>query len=232
MIEYRLKLPLQRKSFDENDLTFSINHIRSRRPSIMYFMLHLYDMSCVRSVDEETGEYQYSGEILVDDKPVYTSNRTVIGTSYGDEPSYVDSFTIPSTYIVDGKSRNILEDTVYFMVEICTLGIDSENPLYFNQLMLQEGLEYNGYHEPQEMDKQNSHTIEFPSNLYANLYDYDGNYLQVIRPTKESINTNNLNKAQYTILAPHFDEEDSVDDHVAVFLEAMNQTEQRIDVLR
>ena len=98
--------------------------------------------------------------------------------------------------------------------------------------MLQEGTEYNGYHVPQELDKMNSHTIELPSNLYANLYDKDGNYLQVIRPNKEQFNTNTLNKAQYTILAPHFESVEDVDSHIAVFLEAMNQREQKIDVLR
>ena len=226
MIEYRLKLPLQRRLFDETDLTFSINHIRSRRPSILYFILHLYTIDCRKSIDSETGEFLYSNEILINDEPVYTSERTVIGTAYGDEPSYRDSFTIPSTFVVDGKTKDIIEESFYMMIELVTLGIDSENPLYFNEMMFQEGLNYNGYHEPMEMDKMNDHRIELPTSLYANLYDYDDNYLQVI-------STNQLSKAQYTILAPHFSEEDvEIDGHIAVFLEAMNQTEQRIDVLR
>ena len=220
MLEYRLKLPLQRRNFESTDFTFSIGHIRSRRPSVMYFILHCYDVTATKSVDEETGEITYSGEILVDNKPVYTSDRTVIGTSYGDEPSYVNSFSIP----------DVIDDTIYFMLEIVTLGIDSENPLYFNRLMLQEGDTYNGYHEPSEL--LNYHTIELPQSMYANLYDNDGNYLQVIRPNKESFSTVQLDKAKYTILAPHFDDEDEVDSHIAVFLEALNQTEQRIDVLR
>ena len=232
MIEYRLKLPLQRKLFDTSDLTFTINHIRSRRPSVMYFMFHCYTIDSQKSYDVETGEVQYSDEILIDDKPLYTSPRTVIGTSYGDEPSYTHSFTLPSTYVLDTKTRKVLEDTAYSMVEIVTLGIDSENPLYFNELMLQEGSKFNGYHEPSEMEKMNSHTIDLPSSMYANLYDGDMNYLQVIRPNKERFNTNNLMKAQYTILAPHFSEEDEVDSHMAVFYEAINQTEQRVDVLR
>ena len=220
MLEYRLKLPLQRRNFESTDFTFSIGHIRSRRPSVIFFFLHCYDVTATKSVDEETGEITYSGEILVDNKPVYTSDRTVIGTSYGDEPSYVNSFSIP----------DVIDDTIYFMLEIVTLGIDSENPLYFNRLMLQEGDTYNGYHEPSEL--LNYHTIELPQSMYANLYDNDGNYLQVIRPNKESFSTVQLDKAKYTILAPHFDDEDEVDSHIAVFLEALNQTEQRIDVLR
>ena len=220
MLEYRLKLPLQRRNFEKTDFTFSIGHIRSRRPSVMYFILHCYDVTATKSVDEETGEITYSGEILVDNKPVYTSDRTVIGTAYGDEPSYINSFTIP----------DVIDDTVYYMIEIITLGVDSENPLYFNRLMFQEGDTYNGYHEPSEL--LNYHTIELPQSMYANLYDSDGNYLQVIRPNKESFSTVQLDKAKYTILAPHFDDEDEVDSHIAVFLEALNQTEQRIDVLR
>lgn len=210
MIEYRLKLPKQNVLFDTVDLTFSINHLRSRRPSIIYFILHLYDMS--------------NNEILVDDNPVFVSERSVVGTKFDlENADYVYTFSIP---------QSALDSAVYNQVEIRTIGVDSENPLYFSELMLQEGTEYNGYHVPQELDKMNSHTIELPSNLYANLYDKDGNYLQVIRPNKEQFNTNTLNKAQYTILAPHFESDEDVDSHIAVFLEAMNQREQKIDVLR
>ena len=230
MLQYKLKLPLQRRNFEKTDLTFSIGHIRSRRPSVMYFILHCYDYTTTKTVDEETGEFIYSGEILVDGEPIYTSKRTVIGTAYGDEPSYVDSFTIPSKYTKDNKQRDVIEDTVYYMIEIITIGVDSENPLYFNRLMFQEGSEYHGYHDPSEIS--NSHSVELPQNLYANLYDLDGNYLQVIRPNKESFRTDELGGAKYTILAPHFEDDEGVDSHIAVFLEAMNQTEQRIDVLR
>lgn len=210
MIEYRLKLPKQNVLFDTVDLTFSINHLRSRRPSIIYFILHLFDMS--------------NNEILVDDNPVFVSERSVVGTKFDlENADYVYTFSIP---------QSALDSAVYNQLEIRTIGVDSENPLYFSELMLQEGTEYNGYHVPQELDKMNSHTIELPSNLYANLYDKDGNYLQVIRPNKEQFNTNTLNKAQYTILAPHFESDEDVDSHIAVFLEAMNQREQKIDVLR
>lgn len=224
MMEYKLKLPLQRRLFDDTTLTFTINHIRSRRPSVMYFKFHCYGIECTKQIIEETGEVWYTDEIYLEgtENPVYTSPRTVIGTAYGNEPSYTHTFPIP----------DVIEDTVYCMVEIILLGIDSENPLYFNQLMLQEGNQFNGYHDPLEMDKMNNHTIELLDSLYANLYDLDGNYLQVIRPNKEHFNTNSLLGAKHTILAPHFAEENEVDSHVAVYLEAMNQTEQKIDVLR
>jgi len=210
MIEYRLKLPKQNILFEDTDLTFSINHLRSRRPSIIYFILHLFDID--------------NNEILIDNNPVYTSERSVVGTKFDlENADYVCTFEI---------SQTALDKAIYSQLELRTLGVDSENPLYFSELMLQEGKEFNGYHVPQEMDKMNSHSIELPNNLYANLYDNNGNYLQVIRPNKEPFNTNTLNKAQYTILAPHFESDEDVDSHVAVFLEAMNQTEQKIDVLR
>jgi hypothetical protein len=64
------------------------------------------------------------------------------------------------------------------------------------------------------------------------LYTKDGTYLQVIRPNLNDFSTDKLDGAEYTVLAPHFDDEPDVDGHVAVFLECMNQTEQTIDVLR
>lgn len=205
MIEYRLLLPKQNKLFDESTLTFTVNHMRSRRPSVFYFLLHLFDMDDV--------------EIYT-----YTSPRSAVGTAFDlDSPDYLETFELPS---------DIVEKSTYVQLELRTLGVNSENPLYFSELMLQEGDSFNGYHIPSSYDKLNSHTIELPSNLYANLYDNEGNYLQVIRPNKEGFNTNTLNKAQYTILAPHFNDEEEVDSHIAVFLEAMNQTEQKIDVLR
>ena len=210
MMEYRLKLPKQSKMFDDKDLIFIINHIRSRMPSVLYFIFHCYDIS--------------NTEILVDSQPVFTSDRRVIGSKYNDDGGdYVYEFSL---------TDSIVESTVYTQIEIRTIGIDSENPLYLSELMLQEndGTGYHGYHVPSEYIRE--HTIELPSSSYANLYDKDGNYLQVIRPNKEAFSTNVLGKAQYTILAPHFDDDEGVDSHVSVFLEAMNQTEQRIDVLR
>ena len=333
MIEYRLLLPKTKRLFDENELVFTINHIRSRRPSILYFLLHCYDkdgnalmmsngevissgdprrfvkdteiqLNTSTTVIEEDsylieptnpssfvaiiGDYYtnavlihndgylikennttvkdvshtyvsdariYDKTLYLDDLTVdlsnynidfntialhthtklyrmksddsivaYTSPRGVIGTTFNtDGADYTQTFTVQD---------ELIKNTYFTQIEIRTLGIDSENPLYFTELMFQEGREFDGYHTPNDTDKMNSHLIELPSNLYANLYDGEGNYLQVIRPNQESFNTNNLSKAKYTILAPHFAEEDDVDSHIAVFMEAMNQTEQRIDVLR
>ena len=216
MIEYSLKLPIQNRLFDDNTLTFSINYIKSRRPSVFYFILHCYTSEC------QLVEGEYTHEILIDDKPVYTSDRSVIGTEYTlDNADYIHTFTIPSEK---------MEEIAYVQLELVTLGIDSENPLYFTELMLQEGDTFDGYHVPSELT--NSHTIGLPNNTYANLYDKEDNYLQVIRPNNDGFHTNNIDKSECTILAPHFAIEDDVDSHMAVFLECMNQTEQTIDVLR
>ena len=231
MIEYRLKLPIQNINFDDTDVTFVINYIKSRRPSVFYFIFHCYDSDCQLVDGAYTDEIKVDANREIIDKttpeyengyPVYTSSRSVIGTEYTpDGGDYIHDFTIP---------KNVIDNTSYYRIEIVTLGIDSENPLYFTELMFKEGKGFDEYHTPSEL--YNDHTVELPVNTYANLYDRDDNYLQVIRPHNEAFNTNNLKSAEYTILAPHFSEEPEVDGHVDVFLECMNQTEQTIDVLR
>ena len=222
MIEYSLKLPLQNVNFDDATLTFSINHLRSRRPSVLYFILHLYDSTCQKVVDEHTGEVSYTGEVLNSGNPVYTSPRTVVGTKYTpDGNDYVQKIEL---------DESLLSQGVYYLIELVTLGVDSENPLYFSELMLEEGENHDGYHTPSELTP--SHRIDLQNNPYANLYTKDGTYLQVIRPNLNDFSTDKLDGAEYTVLAPHFDDEPDVDGHVAVFLECMNQTEQTIDVLR
>lgn len=202
-LKYHLLFPKTQILFDDEDLTFSINKIRSRKPSVLYFILHCYRMN---------GE-----EILVENKPVFTSSRWVIGTVYD---HYEEAIHI---------NKEIIEETTHTQIELITLGVDSENPLYFTEIMLQEG-DFNSYHTPSEVQK--SVKINFLNNHYVNLHDKNGNYLQVIRPNKESFFTDKLTGAEITILAPHFEEESEVDSHISVFLESMNQTEQTINVLR
>lgn len=204
-IQYHLKFPVTQVLFSKTELTFSINKIKSRLPSVLYFILHCYDM--------ETDE---------DGKPVneiytYTSDRWVIGTVYEHRHT---TFEIDST---------LLDDFAYTQIELVTMGIDSENPLYFTECMLQED-EWEEYHTPNEVAQ--SWFVGFKTNTYANLYNNDGDYLQVIRPHKEAVHTDKLDKAEVTILAPHFEDDEDFDDDVAVFIEAMNQREQTIDVLR
>ena len=211
---YHLKFPFTQKLFDDDsDLSFTINKIRSRRPSVLYFILHCYDTT----LDNDGNPSVEVGS--------YTSSRWVIGTVYD---SYTELFHISDITFNTGKSIN---DVAYVRLELVTLGVDSENPLYFTELMFQEG-EFDVYHKPSEEIR--SEVVGLPSNgnNYANLFDSEGNYLQIIRPNHESFHTDKLDGAEVTILAPHFNEEDEHDNHINVFIEAMNQTEQTINVLR
>ena len=204
-IQYHLKFPVTQVLFTKNQLSFTINHIKSRLPSVVYFKLHCYDTQ----LDENK---KPSHEIYT-----YTSPRWVIGTVY---ETRTHTFELTDT---------VLENTAYTQIELVTMGIDSENPLYFSEVMFQEG-EFTYYHNPSEQIIGS--IIGFHNNPYANLYTDDGEYLQVIRPNGEALHTDKLDKAQYTILAPHFEDDSDFDDDIAVFIEAMNQREQTIDVLR
>jgi hypothetical protein len=147
----------------------------------------------------------------------YTASRWVITTDYTHQEC---TFTVES---------DVQKDCIYVVPEIITFGVDNENPLWFSELMLNHG-EFTGYHSPSEL--ATSSKVNFINNSYANMYDKDGNYLQVIRPNKESFHTDRLDGAEITILAPHFNDDSGFDNDVSVFIEALNQTEQTINVLR
>lgn len=195
--EYHLKFPLTPILFTDEEITFSINYIKSRLTSVLYFKLHCYNRS-------ETEIY------------TYTSPRWVIDTVYSRRSR---TFTIP---------ENILEQTYFTRIELVAVGITSENPLYFSECMLNEGDDI-GYYSPNE---HINYSVKFQNSRYVNLYNQDGNFLQVIRPQGDSIDTNKLLKSTCTVLAPHFFDEEDIDDPVNIFAEFINQTEQRIDVLR
>lgn len=217
-LQYHIFFPKTQILFEKNDLTFSIGNIRSRRPSVLYFHLHCYDIDGdLIKVDGNGNIIDKTSGAYANGHTVYTSDRWVIGTVYEHRQSPIEI------------SKEIIENTVYTQIEIVTMGIDSENPLYFNRVMLQED-EYKEYHQPSEVET--SLLVGFNNNTYANLFKSDGDYLQIIRPKKEPIHTNYIDKGELTILAPHFDDDVDFDDDVAVFIEAMNQREQTIDVLR
>ena len=195
--EYHLTFPLTPVLFDSNELTFSINHIKSRLTSVLYFRFKCYNQS----------------KTLIH---TYTSPRWVIDTVYKRRSR---TFTIP---------QDIVDSTYYTQIELVAVGIDSENPLYFTECMLNEGDDI-GYHTPKEHLEL---SVGFKNSRYVNLYNSDGTFLQVIRPQGDGITTNKLNKSTCTVLAPHFSNESNVDDPINIFLEFINQTEQRIDVLR
>lgn len=149
----------------------------------------------------------------------YTSPRWVIDTEYKQRKRFFE------------LSDDIYESILYVQIELISIGNSSENPLYFTECML---CEYDGdnpeYHEPQEVIKDVK--VGFLNSRYVNLYTEEGNYMQVIRPTGKDITTNTITKDTCTVLAPHLDDESDIDDPINVFMEFINQTEQRIDVLR
>lgn len=196
--EYHIKFPVQDVNFMDTELTFSINHIKSREISTLYFYLKLYDY-------DDTLIYEYE------------SDRWIITPTYQHKETL---FNIP---------QEMLDGAVKYQLEMVAVGISSENPLQFNEVMLQEG-EFISYHVPSEVSVD--WEVKFNKNSFANMYSDNGVFLQVIRPLKDSFFTNRLTKSECTVLAPHLFDEPSVDNPIAVFLEFINQTEQRIDVLR
>jgi len=195
--EYHLKFPKTQIRFESDEITFSINHIKSRLTSVLYFIFHCYDKT-----DTEIH--------------TYVSPRWVIDTEY---KRRTRTFTIPQT---------IVDRTLSTRIELVAIGINSENPLYFTECMLNEGEDI-GYHIPHQ---QVNKTVGLLNSRYVNLYDKEGNFLQVIRPQGDRISTNKLDKSTCTVLAPHFFEESDIDDPINIFMEFINQTDQRIDVLR
>ena len=184
---YHIKFPKTEARFMDNELTFSINHIKSRELSTLYFTMKCYDMN-------NTLIY------------TYVSDRWIISPTYTHKET---TFNLP---------LSVAESTAYYEIELITSGITSENPLYFNQVMLNEG-EYTEYHIPKETDV--AFEVKFNKNSYANLYNGDS-YLQVIRPQKDKFLTNLLTKSNCTVLAPHLSDEPVTDEPVTVFLEFIN----------
>ena len=197
-IEYILQFPCQQLIFNDNTLTFSINNIKSRLGSVLYFRFICYDKN--------------QSELYT-----YTSPRWYIDTEYSRR---YKTFEIPS---------EIIADTYFTRIELVTIGVTSENPLYFSECMLNEGEDIGVYHKPHEQVQME---VGMFNSRYVNLYDINGNFLQVIRPNGDKISTDKLYKSTCTVLAPHFYEESDIDDPINIFLEFIHQREQRIDVLR
>lgn len=182
-----------------NQLTFTIGHIKCRTHAVVYFKFYGYD---------------YRKNLIT----THTSDRWIITDYYS-----MQEETFELTFNEGYK----LDDLDNYYMEIYTLGIDSENPLYFNHMQLNEG-EHKDYHIPNE-EIQNVN-IGFYKNSYLNLYDNSDTFLQIIRPNHEGLSTEQLTPSQMTILAPHLPDESKWDDPVALFYEFMYMTEQRIGV--
>ena len=196
--EYHIKFPKTKINWLDTELTFSINHVKSRELSTLYYCMAFYD---------ENEELVYT----------YESDRWIIDSKYRHKE---DTFTIP---------QEALDNSIDYQITLIAVGLSSENPLYFNEVMLQEGA-FTSYHTPEEAAV--NWEVKFNKNSFANLYSQGGVSLQVIRPLRDSFFTNKLTKSECTVLAPHLYDEAPIDNPNSLFLEFINQKEQRIGVLR
>ena len=201
--EYHIKFKEIQNNISDVNLTFAISHMKCRTLAVVYFMLHCYDVK---------GDEIYS----VARKPAYTSKRWVVDSSY---TQYIEEFTL---------AESILDITNTTQIELVMIGVDDNNPLYFNQLMLTDK-PFVTYHETDEA--MSVAEIAFIKNGYVNLYNNKSeNYLQVIRPSKKSFTTNTLTANDLTVLAPHIKGEPDVDEDIDVFVEFLNQVEQSTNI--
>lgn len=157
---------------------------------------------------------------------LYNMNRTTIVESYTSSRFIVNT---EYTSIVDTFEISYVDELAYMELSLVSIGTSSENPLYFNQVMLNEG-EYDGFHSTDEQIKNMS--IGFNKSAFVNLYDEKDNFLQVIRPLRDKISLKNFYASECTVLCPHLADESSVDEPVNLYLEFISQREQKIDVLR
>ena len=200
---FHLKFPKIQKNFDATMLSFSIGNIKSRVPSVGLIVLHCY---------------QYNGsEILVNSKALHVGQRFVITPSYA---THIETIHL---------SAEQLAQTYEVQPELILFGITSENPCWFNQVMLETG-EHTDYHKPAESLGET--TIYFLDNNYCVLYSTEGYGLQIIKPQIDGAfpTTNKINADKYTILAPHLENEPVTDAPANLMMEFINQTEQYIRI--
>ena len=143
-------------------------------------------------------------------------------------------WVVANTYQEYTTTYNLTEEelhnTSYIQIKLEVIGITSDYPIYFNNLMLNEG-DYTKYHQPNESLDETS--IYFINNFYVNLYTKNNDsFLEVIRPNYDNFTTKKLNKSKCTILAPHLLNEDKIDSSENLSLEYMNMNEQVIEILR
>lgn len=148
----------------------------------------------------------------------YSGKQWVVANNYKE---YTQSYTM---------TEDELYDTAYVQIVLEVKGITSNYPIYFNNLILNEG-DYTSYHQPDEsLDEM---TVYFVNNFFTNLYrNNSDSYLEVIRPNYDNFTTEVLKKSKCTVLAPHLMNEDSVDSSENLSLEYMNMSDQVIEILR
>lgn len=198
--EIQIMLPKQISPFGEREITFSINNMKCEHLAVVYFKLHCYDLE--------------DNEILINDDAYYVSKRWGVDNDWS---TYYETFTI---------DENIFQRLKSIQLELRFVLVDSDNPIYFTQLMLQDTLYVEGdYHAPSEA--QETSIVGFNKNTYVNLYKVDEeDYLQVIRTSTNPFEIHSLSKNDETVLVPHIMGECEWDKPENIFVEYITQTEQ------
>ena len=164
-------------------------------------------------------------------KPIlklYTIKKEEINTYKGKQ------WVVANTYQKYTNTFNITEEelhqTSYIQIKLEIIGITSDYPIYFNNLMLNEG-DYTDYHQPNESLDETS--IYFINNFFVNLYTKnEESFLEIIRPNYDNFTTKTIKRSKCTILAPHLLNEDAINSSENLSLEYMNMNEQVIEILR
>lgn len=202
-VEYHILFPKIQKALDTNILSFSIEHMKCNSISIVYYVLHCYDLQ--------------GNEILIENKPYHIGKRWIVQDTY---KSFVDETELNETQL-----HNIHK----MQVELVMININDNNPLYFNHIMLQNKPYDGSFHTPDEAVEENN--IGFNKNRYVNLYTNSSeNYLQIIRPTGKLITTKKLVADEYTVLAPHLENEAEIDNPTNLLMEFYNQYDQDTNI--
>lgn len=158
----------------------------------------------------------------------YTSGKTYI-TTYSSKWWIVGSEYQQQAHTFN-INKNTLDASAWYRVQLIVDGLSPTNRLSFNHMQLCEGSEVN-YHEPESTIPKTA--IKFSNNFYANLYtSSEDNYLQVIRPYYNNMDTETITKSKVTVLAPHLAKEDEYDSPSNIGLEFMNASDQVIEILR
>lgn len=158
--------------------------------------------------------------ITINKQPLKTLSGVswVVANNYN---SYIQTFNL---------TDDELQETAYIQLKLEVIGITSTQPIYFTNLMLNEG-SYTEYHQPNDTIEEMS--IYFINNFFTNVYTKNKDcYLEIIRPNYDSLTTKTLSKSNCTVLAPHLSDEDKIDSPENIGLEYMNMSDQVIEILR
>ena len=210
--EIHILFPKVSNQFNVYENSFTINQMRCRTVSVVYFMLHAYLAN--------------GTELLIDDEPLHIGERWAVDETWS---SYTETFDIPSDTTNSIEAEDILSQIKDFQIELVLINIDDDNPLHFTECML-ANTPFEDYFDSNETISEA--TIEFINNTYVNLYsnNQEGDYLQVIRPYSVPFSNTVLNRSKCTVLAPHIISESNNDKPQNLFFEFMNQTEQETNI--